>query len=277
VALAFIDAIFLAELVTTYDDAHYGMVLYIALLVCTLALSASCEVPLDRPGRLQPALRARQALGGSTAQPPDRALLLAMAIPPLVRIVELGTPFSNVPTSIWYIATGLPLIAATIIISRELALTREDLSLRLPTGRLLAIDLAVCASGIALGLIQWAILRPVPLVLFNDSSAGAMIAASMVALVFTGFLYELLFRGLLQHVAGTIFGILGGIVFCSVVYGLLSLSNGSVPYAAYMLGVSLYFGFVVHYTRSLLGVSLAHGIMNILVLVVFPVTLAAAR
>jgi membrane protease YdiL (CAAX protease family) len=73
---------------------------------------------------------------------------------------------------------------------------------------------------------------------------------------------ELAFRGLLQRAAGAL-GSWGWAIIAPI-YALLQIGHGSLFNIIFTLGVALFFGFVVMRTKSILGVSVAHGILNIM-------------
>jgi membrane protease YdiL (CAAX protease family) len=243
-AVGTIAVLCLAEVITTYGSPTCGMLLYIGVLLAFLALS------------------------GFAGDPKERAFFLTLAIAPLTRIVGLGMPVATLPHPFWFLVLSIPLFAAAFVVARDLRLTRDAVSLCWPALRKLPLELAVVASGVGLGVLQWKIHRPVPLV--HGHALAAIIGTGLVLLVCTGFLDELLFRGFIQPAAGRFLGPIGGVLFAALVYSVLALSSGSLAEAVFWLDVSLYFGFVVRYTRSLLGVALAHGTINTMVFVVIP-------
>jgi membrane protease YdiL (CAAX protease family) len=249
-AAATIAALCLAEVITTYGGPDYGMLLYIGILLAFLVLS------------------------GFAGDARERAFFLTLAIAPLTCIVGLGMPVATLPHPFWFLVLSIPLFAAAFVVARDLRLTRDALYLCWPAPRKLPLELAVVASGVGLGALQWRIHRPVPLV--HGHALAAIIGTALVLLVCTGFLDELLFRGFIQPAAGTLLGPIGGVLFAALVYSVLSLSSGSLPEAVFWLDVSLYFGFVVRYTHSLFGVALAHGTINTMVFVVIPLMPSSA-
>jgi hypothetical protein len=90
-------------------------------------------------------------------------------------------------------------------------------------------------------------------------------------LIFTGFIEELLFRGLIQKAAIDLLGARGGILLVSLVFGVFHFGWGSPLDVAYVGLVGLFFGWVVWRTGSILGVTLAHGLANIMWLIVLPI------
>jgi membrane protease YdiL (CAAX protease family) len=180
-------------------------------------------------------------------------------------------PLGHFPQLLWYILTGIPLFLAAFLIVRTLELPRHSLGLQMPSGRGLPIDLGVAASGIGLGLVEWWILRPEPLV--QTASIVQFLGLVLILLVFTGFLEELLFRGLIQHAATGLLGPNAGLFLTAALFAILHVGWHSLPDLAFVFAVALYFGLTVRYTRSLLGVTIAHGATNVMLFVVLPLAL----
>jgi len=80
---------------------------------------------------------------------------------------------------------------------------------------------------------------------------------------------EFMFRGVLQRSAVEVFGS-WGIVYVSLLFAIVHLIHRSVIDLALVFVISLFFGWVVKKTGSLLGVTLSHGITNVLLYLVLP-------
>ena len=200
----------------------------------------------------------------SFAPPRCQPLLLALVVAPLVRLVSLAMPLIGLPMELWWVLTSAPLFIAAIPLIRELGLTRDSLALRighLPT------QLGIALIGLPLALGEYLILHPAAVA--GELSPSEMVAPTLALLVSTGFLEELLFRGLLQAVA---FKLLGawGLVYVSAVFAVLHIGYLSVVDVVFVFVVGLLFAQLVARTRSLLGVTLAHGITNTGLYVVLP-------
>ena len=89
-------------------------------------------------------------------------------------------------------------------------------------------------------------------------------------LQYTGFVEELIFRGVLQQTAVEVFGSWWGIVYVSLLFAVLHIGFLSLIDVVFVFFVSLFFGWVVKKKGSLFGVTLAHGITNILLYLVVP-------
>ena len=243
-AICAIGALALAEVVTAYGDPRYGVALHVGLLAVFLCLGV-----LGSDERVQ-------------------ALFLALTVAPLVRIVSLGMPLGAFPQPLWYLLSSVPLFMATYLVVQLLGIPCEALGLRLPGASAVPVELVVCAGGLGLGLVEWLILRPRPII--DGSSVALVIGVGLILLICTGLLEELIFRGLIQHVAGELLGPNGGLLLTAATFGVLHFGHRSLVDVAFVMGVALLFGLAVRRTGSLLGVTLAHGLTNFMLFVVLP-------
>ena len=240
VALLYLVAIALAEVLTTLFEARAGLILH-GLLLLVLLLQASLS---DRTL--------------------TRRFLLAMALAPLTRLLSLVMPLQHFPLVYWYMLVGVPLAVAAIFAARAAGLSRQMLGL---TMRKLPFQALVCLSGIGLGYLEYQILRPEPLV--AELRLELVWLPALILLVFTGLLEEFIFRGLLQYTAVSKLG-RTGLVYTAALFAVLHLGYGSWLDLLFVFAVALYFGWSVQRSSSILGVSLAHGMINIGLFLVFP-------
>ena len=117
-----------------------------------------------------------------------------------------------------------------------------------------------------IGILEYVILRPSPMAEFQFV---AMIAPALIFIVNTGFLEELIFRGLMQYTAERLAGF-QGIVFISVLFGVLHATNLVFWDVVLAGGAGFLFALVVRRTGSIWGVSIAHGIVNITLFLICP-------
>jgi hypothetical protein len=92
---------------------------------------------------------------------------------------------------------------------------------------------------------------------------------SMILLIFNGFTEELMFRGLLQRVADEIWG-RAGFLLSGALFAIMYIGSLSADYVLFIGLVGLFFGWCVNRTGSIWGVVLAHGILSIGMLLVYP-------
>lgn len=245
----------------------------VSVYVATIAVAEACVVWVAVvPGVLIDALlvlvlvnhyllaqRARE-------RPRADAALIVLAIVPLVRITSLATALDTEPVY-QYAAAGVPLLAGGVAGVRLLGTGWFLSTLRASSW---PVQASVAMSGVPLGLAAFLIARPEPLV--DGSPVGRFLLAALIVAVCTGFAEELLFRGVCQRGLAGVFGQFA-YVWSSLLFAIAYLGVRPGDYAVFVVAAGLLFGFVVARTRSLLGVALAHALMNVGLLLVWPLLL----
>ena len=194
-----------------------------------------------------------------------RHLILSLALVPLVRIMSLCMPLVNIPQIWWYPIIYIPLLAAAIMVVRLFRYRAREVGISFGS---LPIQLAVALSGFVFGVVEYFILAPQPLI--DGLTWQEVWLPALIFLVCTGFVEEFIFRGVLQRTAGEVFGWWWGIVYVSLLFAVLHMGFLSWVDIIFVFVVALFFGWVVRKTGSLLGVTLAHGITNMLLYLVVP-------
>jgi membrane protease YdiL (CAAX protease family) len=183
-------------------------------------------------------------------------------------MVSLATPLAGFRLVYWYLLTGVPIFIAAFAVVRYLQLPRQRFALQL---KLTPGQLLVGASGLALGYVEYLILRPQPLI--PEWNAVYVIEALLILTLFTGLVEEIVFRGLMQHAADWVLG-KAGVIYVASIFAILHIGYKSLADMAFVFAVALYFGFYVRRTRSIFGVTLAHGLTNVALFLIFPFLLA---
>ncbi len=197
-------------------------------------------------------------------------LVLSLAIIPIIRIVSLSLPLTGI-SHIWqFPIIYLPLLASAIVLIRLLNLKAQDIGMNCG---FIPVQLMIGLSGIGFGIVEYLILAPEALVAELNWQTAWLPA--LVLLLSTGFVEELIFRGILQKTAMAIFD-KWGIFYVSYIFAILHVGwiRTGNPITlldiAFVFIVALVFGWIVKKTGSLLGVTLAHGITNIVLFIVAP-------
>jgi len=240
VAVLYVVLIAVAELLTALTDARWGLALHIGLFT---SLLVHASLITDHP---------------------YHKLLLALALAPLVRILSLAMPLENLDLIYWYAVVGAPLMLTALVVARTAGLSWRSIGFTL---RSLHIQALVASTGLAFGIAEYFILRPEPLI--DEFSWGAFWLPAFILLIGTGFNEELVFRGVMQSASSDALG-KSAILYVAVVFAILHLGYKSVADVAFVFAVGLLFGWTVAKTRSLLGVTLSHGITNIALYLVVP-------
>ena len=118
-----------------------------------------------------------------------------------------------------------------------------------------------------LGFVEYAILQPAPLGPL-PWVAGGVLPAVVVGIA-TGFPEELIFRGVLQTATRPILGRLNW-VYASLVFAAFHIGYQSAIDLAFVFGVGLLYGWVFERSRSILGISIAHGQANVVLFFIAP-------
>jgi membrane protease YdiL (CAAX protease family) len=240
-ALGYLLLLMVAEILTALVEPRLGLLLHSLLLTGALVYGARC---CDRPAY---------------------RFWTGVSLAPLIRLVSLSLPLRSVPLMYWYLIISVPLYVATFIVRR--------LILRMPWdqvglhGRGLTLQIMMPFLGLPLGMLEYWILRPVPLI--SGWNLGEFLTAALILLVSTGLVEELIFRGVMQQVAIETMG-KWGLVYVSAIFAALHTGYRSLTDVFFVFGVALLFGWLVQRTRSIVGVSLTHGFINIWLFLIAP-------
>ncbi len=240
VAMAVLVAVTVAELLTTWSDLWLGVAIHALTLVGLFVASIMT--------------RWREAW----------AFVLSLAFAPLIRILSLSLPLNSFPLLYWYLITSVPLFAAAWAAGRSLGYSWRGLGMTL---RGWPLQVMVGLSGLAISVVEYLILRPEPLA--PELSWRSTWQPALILLVCTGLLEEMIFRGLLQRSAADALG-RWAVLYVATLFAVLHVGYRSLPDVVFVLLVGLFFGWVVARTRSLLGVTIAHGATNIMLFLVLP-------
>jgi len=240
---AYLLAITAAEVVTTYANPVAGAVVHCCILAALLIHTA---LAVDRR---------------------EHGLLLVLSLVPLLRILSLAMPLSHYRQVYWYAIVAIPVFIATWMAVRMLGFNRREIGLSL--GGIRAQSL-IAATGITFGLCEYFILRPKPLadaLTIQDALLPAVVLVTM-----TGVVEELLFRGVIQH-ASTAVMRSSGVFYVAVLFAVLQIGHRSPLDLLFVLGVGLFFGWAVAETGSIVGTTLSHGITNVMLFLVVPLSI----
>lgn len=198
---------------------------------------------------------------------PQQRLLWAMTLAPLIRLLSLSLPLAHIQLIYWYVIIGAPLLASTFVAARSAGYTANKVGLN---ARAWPWQFLVSLTGIGLGYLEYVILRPQPLT--TSLAFDQIWFPVLVLFIFTGFLEEIIFRGVMQRAATESLGRLG-VLYVSLVFAVLHLGFQSMLDVIFVFLVAMFFGFVVTRTRSILGVTIAHGLTNVGLFIFFPLVL----
>jgi membrane protease YdiL (CAAX protease family) len=120
----------------------------------------------------------------------------------------------------------------------------------------------------SLGYIEYRILKPAPLA--SSLAWKEVWLPALILLVCTGFVEELIFRGMMQQAVTRALGVWWGIIYVAMLFAVLHVGYQSLSDVIFVFVVAIFFGIVKAHTGSILGVTLAHGLTNILLFLTMP-------
>lgn len=239
------------ELIVGLVNVRAGVVVHIILILAMLA---------------QASLAWRQE---EQSQPYGFNFYMALVLAPLIRVVSLSLPLAKFPVVYWYLVASLPLFAATYVVARQAGYHVKDFFI---SGGGFQAQLPVILLGLLLGLVEYCILRPQPL-------AGALtfkqaLVPALILMFCTGWMEELIFRGVLLKAAVEYLGKNAALWYMSILFAVLHITHLSAVDVFFVFSVALLFTLVVYRTGSIWGVALAHGITNITMYLFWPFILS---
>jgi uncharacterized protein len=238
-AAAFLGALCLAEFLT-FTQPTAGLIAHGVLFVGLLILAIRCNRGLER--------RFYQAVSAA----------------PLIRFFSLSLPLADIPFFYWYVIIGIPLFLTVLVILRVSGLRAAMIGIN---GRTFPLQILVGLAGLALGWVEYLLLKPAAIVTSGNLQEIAIYA--VILFVFTGVLEEIIFRGLIQYSAISSLGKVG-LFFVPALYTVMHLGYRSWVDVLFVLGVACFFTYIVQRTGSIVGVSISHGLLNIGLFLIFP-------
>ena len=221
---------------------HGGVIGLLALHI------ASLEVRGARLGRREPLV----------------PCLLALLVIALIRVISLTLPLSTIEPAYRYLLAGVPMAVGGLLVARAAGYSLRDVGV---VWRMWRMQVGVILVSIPIGLVEYAILRPVSQGGFPWTLAG--IAPALSVFLFTGFPEELIFRGILQTATRPILGSWNWI-YASLVFAALHIGYRSPVDLLFVFGVGLLYGWVFERSRSIVGTSIGHGVANVTLFFVAP-------
>lgn len=198
----------------------------------------------------------------------ESTLFRAFLLLPLFRLLNFGMPVFVESTLAWLPVVYGGLLVATYVSAVSLPAVRLP-SLRDVWGTAVYAPLAV-AVAVLLASIEYVILYPEPLI--ETWGGSETLTFVIVVGVFIGFGEEFLFRGVLQSTITDRAGAVTGVGLSSVLFGMMHSTSGFNGEMLFAGAVGLLLGWIYHRTSNLLLVGLIHGVLNVLLFGLFPLS-----
>ena len=242
VFIAYILFIFVAEVVTSFMDPGYGLVLHSLILMSLLVLFSLKQ-----------------------GEYPSSGLYLTLSLAPLIRIISLSMPLTYFPSDVWFIVVNVPVLVATVAMMRVQGISFRDAGVVFRKPLEVA---AIALTGIPFGFIDYFILRPEPLA--PSLSFWNLVFLAVGLGLSTGFVEELVFRGIMQRNAVEAFGERRGLIGVALVFASLHIGWLSIIDLVFVFSIGMFYGFMTLKKGNIIGVLLSHGITNIILFLVAP-------
>jgi uncharacterized protein len=241
IAILYLIGLIIAEISVTYINKEAGLVIEMVILFALL-LNSSLNVSYNYS-----------------------VMLRSMMILPMIRIIGLSIPLMQIQPLYWFPIIAVPLFAAVYTIMKSQGLTRKHVGLIWGNKK---VQFLIALTGIFLGTIEYTILQPKPLIAVLDPVT--LITASIILIISTGFAEELLFRGILQKNAENVFGTIVGLLYTALLFTALHIGWNSFNDLIFVFSVALFYGVAFQKTRSIVGITLSHGLSNTFLFLIIP-------
>lgn len=196
---------------------------------------------------------------------PYHPLYSALTLIPLIRIISVSLPLTGMPEFFGIVAISAPLFITGVMVAKIVGITPTVMGFRICT---LPKQLLIALLGLPLGFIEFYIVQPD---IKNVSAAPVEILMQVFALVIcVGLLEEFLFRGIIFNVACKLLSNNKAMFFTSLLYAVLTISSKSLSSVIYAFLISILFCRIFIWKKSIVGISLAHGIINIIFYLICP-------
>jgi len=192
-------------------------------------------------------------------------LFKVLTLAPLIRLLANSTPLVVIQDIYQFFIISIVLVLAVLLLIENQGIRKEVVGLKWGDPR---VQLTIALTGFLFGWIEYNILEPSPLI--KNPTPEAIFVAVIVLIVYTGISEELIFRGMILSNAERMLGRSIGLIFVSVLFSVMHIIHQSIVDLAFVFGVGLFYGYIFLKTRSIFGVSLSHGITNVMLLLILP-------
>ncbi len=267
-----------AEIVTAYGSIQAGILCHIVILFLLFihsSLISKKQLSINKAqwlyikhqqkpsGLLQSLINKKTQLS---------SLLLLLTLAPLIRILSLVMPLAHFPRIQWFTIISVALYLSIIVLIKQQKLSLSNHGLRIPKREHVPLEIGIVFAAIPFGIMEFLILRPEPLL--SSFSWEGILMVFLILFLATGLMEELVFRGLLQKKMIELIGSWKGILFITILFAALHIGNLSWLDVLLVFVIGGVYALVVYKTKTIIGVTLSHTTVNIMLFIVCPLTLA---
>ena len=270
--------IFLAEIITVFANPSIGIILH-AIILCLLFIHSSIiSKKKMSDNRLQWLFIKRNKNPSKLLQffigekQKVSSFLLALTLIPMIRILSLVMPLPFFSRIQWFLVIAIPIYIACLVYIFQQKIDIRRYGLKLPDVKHVPIELGIIFLAVPFGYLEYSILQPD--LMIGSLSFSSILFAVLIILIATGLMEEIIFRGILQNKSIDIIGPWYGILFVSLLFAILHIGNLSILDVILVFMIGFIYAIVVKTTKSIIGVSISHTVVNVFLFIVFPLSFA---
>ncbi len=196
-------------------------------------------------------------------------LLQALALLPIFRILNTTMPIFFTQTLYIFPLIYGPIFLSMYYVAKNQKFTRQELGLSLEK---LHIYLpASIILGMVLGKIEYSTITVENLI--PSPSLKNILIFAVIMIVFTGLAEELLFRSIVQTRLEQTIGSWAGLMLASLLFGAMHSGYGTIYEIMFTTSAGFLIGYLFQKTRSLIFISITHGLINVFLFGLIPLGL----
>lgn len=195
---------------------------------------------------------------------------LVMSLIPVMRILAFSLPLAGLSEIYWYVVMSVPLFLTCLYVMRTLEIKWGQIGIRIRLRRV-PHALLLALSGIAVGTALYRIEPPPPGELPTDLALLGFYI--VVWIIFVAGIEEFIFRGIILHSLRQLWGSTAlSSIYIALVYTILHVINhGAGLFLIIIFSFSLTLNLAASIQpRSIIGTTLAHGLLNVMYFVILP-------
>lgn len=279
---SFLLTVIAGEIITTYLDFGYGIIIHMCLIVGLFVcefywhlkrLKLTDMALLTKDAAINQIQR-KKILDQVSTTIRFEKLLIALMLAPMIRILSLVMPLYHFRLLYWFMIISIPIFITYGLYMWRLKLPFNQYGVRLPERKYLWLEVLIVGIAPFFGIAEYFMLKPT--LIIQSIDASSIITALLIILIGTGIMEELVFRGLLQNLSIDILGLKRGVVYIACLFAALHIGNVIITNPLSVLDLALsgsvgaLYGVVILKTKSVIGISLSHMVINGFLFIVCP-------